>query len=257
MQRSMITGAFALPGHTVTKDLGIVRGITVRSRSIVGNFFGGLQSLVGGKLTIYNRTLEPVLATDRNRPAVALACAAGYFVRSQRAQTFRVAMFVLAGMLCSPAGADATNSRDIVLAERSGHSDAPQFHRRDKSLSIEICVDTCSYFVARQMRSEGEVWDVVFLHQAFFDAVSAAKAFRAKHVAHVSAVLAAYAHNCSNYPQDASRAACIVKYLARRNGINYAFVRYERGDRCELAGELLVPSSGTGKAKCAPVKSSP
>ena len=58
MQRSMTTGAFALPGHAVTKDLGIVRGITVRSRSIVGNFFGGLQSLFGGNITIYTNPCE-------------------------------------------------------------------------------------------------------------------------------------------------------------------------------------------------------
>ena len=58
MQRSMITGAFSLPGHTVTRNLGIVRGITVRSRSIVGNFFGGLQSLFGGNITIYTHLCE-------------------------------------------------------------------------------------------------------------------------------------------------------------------------------------------------------
>jgi len=58
MQRSMITGAFSLPGHTVTRNLGIVRGITVRSRSIVGNFFGGLQSLFGGNITIYTTLCE-------------------------------------------------------------------------------------------------------------------------------------------------------------------------------------------------------
>ena len=58
MQPSMITGAFELPGHAVTRNLGIVRGITVRSRSIVGNFFGGLQSLFGGNITIYTNLCE-------------------------------------------------------------------------------------------------------------------------------------------------------------------------------------------------------
>jgi uncharacterized protein YbjQ (UPF0145 family) len=62
MQRSMITGAFSLPGHSVTKNLGIVRGITVRSRSIVGNFFGGLQSLFGGNITIYTNLCEQARA---------------------------------------------------------------------------------------------------------------------------------------------------------------------------------------------------
>ena len=62
MQRSMITGAFELPRHAVTKNLGIVRGITVRSRSIVGNFFGGLQSLFGGNITIYTNLCEQARA---------------------------------------------------------------------------------------------------------------------------------------------------------------------------------------------------
>ena len=37
MQDSMITTAFELPGYTITRNLGVVRGLTVRSRSIVGN----------------------------------------------------------------------------------------------------------------------------------------------------------------------------------------------------------------------------
>jgi uncharacterized protein YbjQ (UPF0145 family) len=54
----MITGTFDLPGHQVTRNLGMVRGITVRSRSIVGNFFGMLQSLFGGNITIYTTLCE-------------------------------------------------------------------------------------------------------------------------------------------------------------------------------------------------------
>lgn len=58
MQSDMITGAFELPGHNIVKSLGIVRGITVRSRSIVGNVLGGLQSLFGGNITIYTELCE-------------------------------------------------------------------------------------------------------------------------------------------------------------------------------------------------------
>ena len=54
----MITSAFELPGHAIAKNLGIVRGITVRSRSIVGNFVGGIQSLFGGNITIYTNLCE-------------------------------------------------------------------------------------------------------------------------------------------------------------------------------------------------------
>ena len=58
MQQDMITGAFELPGHRIVKNIGIVRGITVRSRSIVGNVLGGLQSLFGGNITVYTELCE-------------------------------------------------------------------------------------------------------------------------------------------------------------------------------------------------------
>ena len=47
-----------LPGHRIVKHLGVVRGLTVRSRSIVGNIGAGLQSLVGGNITIYTELCE-------------------------------------------------------------------------------------------------------------------------------------------------------------------------------------------------------
>jgi uncharacterized protein YbjQ (UPF0145 family) len=62
MDNTMITTAFELPGYRITKSLGVVRGITVRSRSIVGNFFGALQSLFGGNITIYSDLCEQARA---------------------------------------------------------------------------------------------------------------------------------------------------------------------------------------------------
>ena len=58
MQDSMVTTALELPGYRVVRNLAVVRGITVRSRSIVGNIFGGLQSLFGGNITIYTNLCE-------------------------------------------------------------------------------------------------------------------------------------------------------------------------------------------------------
>ncbi len=53
-----ITTAQDLPGHRVTRNLGIVRGIVVRSRSIVGNIGASLQTLFGGNITIYTELCE-------------------------------------------------------------------------------------------------------------------------------------------------------------------------------------------------------
>ena len=55
---SLVTTAFELPGYRVVRNIGLVRGITVRSRSVVGNFFGSLQSLLGGNITIYTQLCE-------------------------------------------------------------------------------------------------------------------------------------------------------------------------------------------------------
>ena len=54
----MITTSIELSGYKVTHNLGIVRGITVRSRSVLGNIAGGLQSLMGGRLSIYVELCE-------------------------------------------------------------------------------------------------------------------------------------------------------------------------------------------------------
>ena len=45
-------------GHRVTQYLGLVRGITVRSRSVIGNIGAGIQSLFGGNITIYTELAE-------------------------------------------------------------------------------------------------------------------------------------------------------------------------------------------------------
>jgi uncharacterized protein YbjQ (UPF0145 family) len=42
----------------ITKHLGVVRGVTVRSRSVIGNLAGGLQSIFGGNLSIYTQLAE-------------------------------------------------------------------------------------------------------------------------------------------------------------------------------------------------------
>src|SRR3954466_5375547 len=56
--QGMITTSFELQGYRITRHLGVVRGITVRSRSILGNIAGGLQTLVGGRISIYVELCE-------------------------------------------------------------------------------------------------------------------------------------------------------------------------------------------------------
>lgn len=58
MDNKLVTTALTLPGYEIVRSLGIVRGITVRSRSIVGNFIGGLQTLFGGNISVYTNLCE-------------------------------------------------------------------------------------------------------------------------------------------------------------------------------------------------------
>jgi Uncharacterized conserved protein len=54
----LTTTAFEIPGYRVTKSFGVVRGIVVRSRSIIGNIGANIQSLFGGNISLYTELCE-------------------------------------------------------------------------------------------------------------------------------------------------------------------------------------------------------
>src|SRR2546426_11585936 len=54
----LTTTAFEVPGYRVVKSFGVVRGIIVRSRSIIGNIGAGLQSIFGGNISLYTSLCE-------------------------------------------------------------------------------------------------------------------------------------------------------------------------------------------------------
>jgi uncharacterized protein YbjQ (UPF0145 family) len=47
-----------VPGHKIISSFGVVRGISVRSRSVVGNMLGGIQALFGGNISVYQQLCE-------------------------------------------------------------------------------------------------------------------------------------------------------------------------------------------------------
>src|SRR5271168_4657746 len=55
---SMVTSGNELPGFRVVRNFGIVRGITVRSRSVLGNLAAGIQTIVGGNITVLTELCE-------------------------------------------------------------------------------------------------------------------------------------------------------------------------------------------------------
>ena len=54
----MVTTAFVLDGFRITRNIGIVRGITVRSRSVLGTIAGSLQTIVGGNISMFTSLCE-------------------------------------------------------------------------------------------------------------------------------------------------------------------------------------------------------
>jgi uncharacterized protein YbjQ (UPF0145 family) len=59
---AMVTTAFNLPGYEIVRNLGIVRGIIVRSRSVFGTIGASLQTLVGGDITLFTNLCEETRA---------------------------------------------------------------------------------------------------------------------------------------------------------------------------------------------------
>lgn len=58
VNEAMITTAFDLPGYRVARNLGLVRGVTVRSRSLFGTLGASLETIVGGNITLFEDMCE-------------------------------------------------------------------------------------------------------------------------------------------------------------------------------------------------------
>jgi uncharacterized protein YbjQ (UPF0145 family) len=58
VEHTLTTTAFTLDGYRIVRSLGVVRGIMVRSRSIVGSIGGALQTLVGGNISLFTSLCE-------------------------------------------------------------------------------------------------------------------------------------------------------------------------------------------------------
>ena len=58
MKHDMTTTAFTLDGYRIVETKGVVRGVVVRSRSVIGTIGAGLQTLVGGNITLFTQLCE-------------------------------------------------------------------------------------------------------------------------------------------------------------------------------------------------------
>jgi len=63
----LTTTTFELPGYRTVKSFGVVRGIIVRSRSIIGNFGASIQAIFGGNISLYSELCERARGDAYNR----------------------------------------------------------------------------------------------------------------------------------------------------------------------------------------------
>jgi uncharacterized protein YbjQ (UPF0145 family) len=62
MDKSLVTTAFTIDGYRIIRNLGVVRGITVRSRSIIGTIGAGIQTIFGGNISLLQELCEKTRA---------------------------------------------------------------------------------------------------------------------------------------------------------------------------------------------------
>ena len=167
----------------------------------------------------------------------------------------RTAAFAIAIALSLPSLASSPNSKERILADFKLTA-LPRQKQRNHII-IEICRDLCDYFIARRARSEAEVWDVIFLWEFYFDQDILNEAFRVKNARHPAAVFNTHSPLCSSAANDEARARCLVKRLAQRNEITYAFVRYDEGYRCQVPGNINYEAKLSNKGKCTRYKHAP
>jgi uncharacterized protein YbjQ (UPF0145 family) len=67
IDHAMTTTAFTVDGYRVDKTLGVVRGVVVRSRSLFGTIGAGLQTLIGGDITLFTDLCEKTRADSFDR----------------------------------------------------------------------------------------------------------------------------------------------------------------------------------------------
>src|SRR5436190_2131775 len=119
MNSAMTTTAFALDGYRIVKTFGVVRGIIVRSRSIFGTIGAGLQTLVGGNISIFTDLCEQTRrdALDRMlEHARALGANAVIGLRYDATEIMRIT---------APTVKDAANLENIVRGLRERGCDVP------------------------------------------------------------------------------------------------------------------------------------
>jgi hypothetical protein len=128
----------------------------------------------------------------------------------------------------------------------------PRLQKDKNAISLEICFDTCDYYSATGATAESKLWDLAFLHQYYFNDPYHLEKFRAKYASVAKETLKLHREGCE-MTSEKRLAQCVVRKLVNEMTVRYAFVRYDEGGRCEIAGRLTDPTY-QGKSVCKRLK---
>jgi hypothetical protein len=145
--------------------------------------------------------------------------------------------------------AAAPTAREAIVAYFSDEDRVPLIEGKGRTKSIELCWDECDYYHGTQVIRESDLWDLVFLHQYYFDEGGELDDFRSRHAALARGVLEDHAKGCA-VEAERDVVKCVIAKLQKQLRATYWFVRYDEGYRCQVAKRLTDPRySGKGSCK--------
>lgn len=144
--------------------------------------------------------------------------------------------------------AQAISTKEAIATYFGADGKPPQLKRQKSGGVVEVCFDTCDFYRFVGSVDEQVVWDIVFIHQYFLNTPYHLRKFKTDYQDVSSDVLARYKSLCPSILED-KLPICILDNLAKSHRASYAFVRYDEGYRCEVAGRFTNPSF-EGKSSC-------
>jgi len=144
--------------------------------------------------------------------------------------------------------AQSVSPHDAIAEYFAASGHVPQLTLRNGVRSVEVCFDTCDFYRFFGSVTESAIWDLVFLHQYFINAAYHIDNFKLKYESVAKEVLVKHRSRCPGVPED-QLPACLLTNIGKQHRVSYAFVRYDEGYRCQVAGRLVDPSF-EGRSSC-------
>jgi hypothetical protein len=170
--------------------------------------------------------------------------------RTLERMTYRLAAVIFGLITLLPCYAQ--ESQQILIQEFSSWR-SPKVERRNGRLALEVCKDQCNYYTARVDTPEQALWDIALLHHLYFNREFEADKLRARYSKAGDAVVRLHDGGCSGKEQTLM-AQCVLQTLSKKYNVRVAFVRYDEGQRCEVAASLIDPSWLGTRTRCTKIR---